>query len=68
MTGIELKREARKLRPDLPIILVSGRSDVAGEAADSGDHRFFRKPFDGSALLLAIDDVLREKTQRTPRP
>jgi FixJ family two-component response regulator len=55
--GFELRRRARIIRPDLPVIFITAR-DEAGDrahAAVGGHHGFFRKPFDAGALLRAID-------------
>lgn len=61
MDGFELHAAARKLRPELPVFLISGRHEI-------GDHQracaeditgFFRKPFDGPTLLAAVSDALR---------
>ena len=57
--GFELERLVRKVRPGLPVILITGRHEIADQprAIAQGD-RFFRKPFDGHALLAAIGQAL----------
>ncbi|TKV78318.1 response regulator [Bradyrhizobium elkanii] len=57
--GFELRRRALKQRPDLPVFLISGRHEVADQSRAQGLSGFFRKPFDGRALLAAVDDALR---------
>ncbi len=61
MDGFELHGAARRLRPDLPVFLITGRHEIADQqragAADIA--AFFRKPFDGPALLTAISNALR---------
>jgi FixJ family two-component response regulator len=60
MDGFELRDQVKRLRPGLPVILVSGRRDLTdAEQAGQGSAEFFRKPFDGAALLAAIDKALR---------
>ena len=61
MDGFELSDLARRARRDLPVFLITGR-DVMGDQqrATSGEITgFFRKPFDGPALLAAVSDALR---------
>jgi DNA-binding response OmpR family regulator len=59
--GFELRNRVRKARPNLPVFLISGRHETAdqGQAQDMG--RFFRKPFDGQALLAAVSVALRDR-------
>ncbi len=59
--GFELHGLVKSVRPDLPVFLMTGR-DVMGDqqrAVGRGVSGFFRKPFDGPALLAAIDSALR---------
>ena len=59
MDGLELRDNVKRLRPELPVFLISGRRDRSNEPADSlADGEFFRKPFDGPALLAAIAQAL----------
>ena len=61
MDGFELRDLAKRARQDLPVFLITGR-DVIGDQqrATSGEiNGFFRKPFDGPALLAAVGDALR---------
>jgi FixJ family two-component response regulator len=60
MDGFELQREMQKRRPDLPVILITGRHEIA-ELPQAKHNRFFRKPFDGQALLAAIGEALKGK-------
>ena len=59
--GFELHGLVKSMWPDLPVFLITGRQ-VTGDqqrALARGVSGFFRKPFDGPALLAAIDDALR---------
>ena len=61
--GFELHDLVKKVRPDLPVFLITGR-DVAGDqrrALVNGASGFFRKPFDGPALLSAVGNALDSK-------
>ena len=60
MDGFELQRLMGERRPDLPVILVTGRHEIA-ELPQAKHNRFFRKPFDGQAMLAAIGDALTGK-------
>jgi two-component system NtrC family sensor kinase len=53
MSGHELAREVRRLRPGLPIVLMTGFSDSAEEVVRDG-FRVIRKPFDLVALERAL--------------
>ncbi len=60
MDGLELRDRVKQLRPELPVFLISGRRDPSYEhPADLADAEFFRKPFDGPALLAAITKALQ---------
>ena len=63
MDGFELHDLVKTVRPDLPVFLITGR-DVAGDqrrALVNGTSGFFRKPFDGPALLTAVGNALDSK-------
>jgi FixJ family two-component response regulator len=59
--GFELHDLVKKVRPDLPVFLITGRHEIGDQqrALVSGISGFFRKPFDGPALLAAVGDALR---------
>lgn len=57
--GFELEKLTRQMRPELPVILITGRHEIADQQrAIAQGNRFFRKPFDGQALLAAIGQAL----------
>lgn len=60
MDGFELQRVMSEKRPELPVILITGRHEIA-ELSQAKHNRFFRKPFDTRALLAAIGDALNGK-------
>lgn len=57
--GLQLRTVARQRRPDLPVFLITGRHEIADQTRAKGITGFFRKPFDGTALLSAIGEALR---------
>jgi FixJ family two-component response regulator len=61
--GFELQRLMSQRRPDLPVILITGRHETA-ELPQAKHDWFFRKPFDGQRLLAAIGDALTGKEKR----
>ena len=64
MTGSELAVELFKIRPDIPVILLSGYSEKisVNEVKKLGVREFLAKPFDGKTLARSIRKVLDEKT------
>jgi FixJ family two-component response regulator len=60
MNGIELRRAALSARPELPVILITGRPELRTQYASLIERdRYFEKPFDGQQLLAAIHTALR---------
>jgi FixJ family two-component response regulator len=62
--GFELRDLVKKARPDLPVFLITGRHEIADQNRAKGISGFFRKPFDGQALLSAVYDALRNRDVR----
>ena len=55
MSGFELRRLALTERPELPVILITGRPELrAQDSSNIERDRYFEKPFDGRQLLAAI--------------
>jgi FixJ family two-component response regulator len=63
MDGFELSQAVHAARPKLPIILITGQTDMLGRSSPvgSGRYRAFKKPFDGEALLGAVGDALQDR-------
>ena len=59
MDGYELTRTIHGVRPQLPVVLVTGRPDLLSHTPGSGIGRYraFLKPFDGQTLLEAVSDA-----------
>ena len=64
--GFELLRAAKSARPDLPVILITGRPEAAklASADPRGADDVFQKPFDGAALLVSIGKALQASPRR----
>jgi FixJ family two-component response regulator len=59
MDGFELRRLALSERPELPVILITGRPKLrAQDSSNIKRDRYFEKPFDGRQLLAAIRAAL----------
>ena len=68
MDGFELARTVRAARPELPIIVITGRPDLLNRSplAYPDYYRVFEKPFDGPELLTTVGDALRGPHLRPP--
>jgi FixJ family two-component response regulator len=59
MDGFELRRLALSERPELPVILITGRPELRAQDSSKVERdRYFEKPFDGRQLLAAIRQAL----------
>ncbi|HEV7300450.1 MAG TPA: sigma-54 dependent transcriptional regulator [Tepidisphaeraceae bacterium] len=60
LTGTELLAEVKKLRPDLPVVLMTAFATVqtAVEAMKLGAYDYIQKPFDGEEIRLLVDRTL----------
>ena len=56
MSGIQLAKSARKLRPDLPILLTSGFAGGQGVADDG--FAFLSKPYDLGVLASRLRELI----------
>lgn len=58
MDGFELRDTSRRLRPELPVFLITGRHELMEDPRVHSADGLFRKPFDAHALLAAVDHAL----------
>jgi two-component system response regulator FixJ len=60
MSGLDLLQRLKDLRSEATIIMLTGHADVptAVAAMKLGAFHFIEKPFDGEALLSAVDEAL----------
>jgi two-component system KDP operon response regulator KdpE len=65
MQGLELLRQIRQLRADVPIVVLSSRGDEVAkvEALDLGADDYVTKPFGMDELLARIRAALRHQLQ-----
>ena len=67
MSGFELRTIAGMQRPDLPVILITGRPKAASRATSEIDPaRYFEKPYDGRKLVAAISAVIADARGKRP--
>jgi FixJ family two-component response regulator len=66
MNGLDLQRNVRLARPDLPVIFISGHHDdeVERSALAEGAAFFIRKPFDAGELLRATRTALSKPSTK----
>lgn len=60
INGFELRDLVKRMRPELPVFLITGRHEIADQDRAQGTSGFFRKPFDAKILLAAVGDALRD--------
>src|SRR5947208_14510980 len=60
MSGTELLAEARKIRPEMPVVLMTAFATVstAVEAMKLGAYDYIQKPFDGEEIKLMVERTL----------
>ena len=71
INGLDVHRQLRDQKIDMPVILVTGREDddTRAQATAAGVSAYFCKPVDGDALIAAIASALRTRgTDRTTDP
>jgi len=59
MSGLELAREARKVRSDIPVLMITGFADLAEDTAS--DVLRLPKPFRAAEMARAIHDAMAEE-------
>ncbi len=66
ITGVELVKSMRNVRPDIPVILNTGFSDdIDAKAASDMNIRYLEKPVIAKILLQTVDELLRPTEQCT---
>jgi DNA-binding response OmpR family regulator len=74
LDGMEVCRRVRQLLPDLPIVILTARSDTRDVVAglERGADDYIAKPFDRAVLLARIGAVLRgrrvQRAMGSPAP
>jgi FixJ family two-component response regulator len=67
MDGFELGDASRRQRPELPVFLITGRHELMEDERVRRADRLFRKPFDATALLGAMEAALRSRNDGGPK-
>jgi DNA-binding NtrC family response regulator len=67
--GLELVRTLHALRPELPVVLITGypTSENAVSALEAGARDFLAKPFTESELLAVVQRALEQPSAPHPR-
>ena len=63
MTGVEFLRQLRTVDPDVPFLMITGRSDMESvvEAKASGVTGYIRKPFSALQLETKLRIILKKQ-------
>src|SRR3569833_3711795 len=69
ITGIDLLKKVKQVRPELPVIVITGHGDIslAVEAMKIGAVDFLEKPFDDEHLLTAVKSALHREADLSQR-
>ena|SRR5919108_5561138 len=61
MTGLELQQELKRRGQSIPIVFITGQrdEDLRNQALKQGAMNFLHKPFSDTALLEALNAILR---------
>lgn len=61
LNGFELKEIVERLRPEVPMILMTGRYELIERLGTDGlqRHTIFTKPFDGWKLVATLSEAVR---------
>lgn len=58
LTGTELALKLRKVRPQLPVVIVTGMGKVGSELTSSGPVELIEKPYKRQELFRTIDTLM----------
>ena len=63
MDGLQLLAKTKKIRPSLPVLIITGYGDVpmAVKAMKNGASNFIEKPLDTRSLLAAVETELKPR-------
>lgn len=70
MTGVDFSREVMAVRPDLPIVLCTGYSEIINEAGakEIGVQAFVMKPLEIREFAALLRKILEKKEKKPHRP
>ncbi|HZP45947.1 MAG TPA: UDP-3-O-acyl-N-acetylglucosamine deacetylase [Candidatus Binataceae bacterium] len=68
LDGIELLRKIKQVRPDLPVVMISGHANIQNAVAATrlGAADFIEKPFSLNGLLAILNRTLSGEAAREP--
>jgi DNA-binding NtrC family response regulator len=60
MDGMQLLQEARRILPDLPVVMMTAHGSIANavDAMRQGAYDYIQKPFDGDAIKALVERAL----------
>jgi two-component system cell cycle sensor histidine kinase/response regulator CckA len=61
MSGIEMVRALRTVRPDVPVLFVSGNADATWIDEFGANTALLTKPFTPSRLFAALAEVMSDR-------
>lgn len=64
VSGIEVIRRARELRPGLPALIITGYADIESLDSRPDDVQVLMKPFDAERLSATVQDAARKAALR----
>ncbi|HVZ50714.1 MAG TPA: response regulator FixJ [Pseudolabrys sp.] len=69
ISGIDLLRKVKEVKPDLPVIVITGHGEIAlaVQAMKIGAIDFLEKPFDDDHLLGAVRSALNQEADAAKR-
>ncbi len=68
-SGVELARQLRESRPDLPVLLTSGYTgETLERSGEAGDAEMLRKPFTPATLLERVAAMIAPDREDPPGP
>lgn len=69
ISGIDVLRRVREVKPELPVIIITGHGDVplAVEAMKLGANDFLEKPFDDDLLIASVRAALNQGADSAKR-
>jgi two-component system response regulator FixJ len=69
INGIELLRMVKEVKPDLPVIVITGHGEIAlaVQAMKIGALDFLEKPFDDDHLLTSVHSALSQEADSAKR-
>ena len=66
MNGVDLLREIRRRRPDLPVVLTSGYAEAAAREANAAGVHILPKPYRLDDLSAALQTAMSNRTSLRP--